>query len=63
MNFDCCQNCRRGGEVYEEKGAIVMTMQNGNIEAKSAAASEVANLLSLPASLVPITTSASLCSR
>jgi len=63
MNFDCCKNCRRGGEGYEEKGAIVMTMQNGNIEAKSAAASEVANLLSLPASLVPITTSASLCSR
>ncbi len=63
MNFDCCKNCRRGGEGYEEKGATVMTMQNGNIEAKSAAASEVANLLPLPASLVSITTSTSLCSR
>jgi hypothetical protein len=60
MNFDCCKNCRRGGEGYEEKGAIVMTMQNGNIEAKSAAVPEVAKLLP---SLVSITTSTSLCSR
>jgi len=63
MNFDCCKNCRRGGEGYEEKGAIVMTMQNGNIEAKSAAVPEVAKLLPLPASFVSITTSTSLCSR
>jgi hypothetical protein len=42
MNFDCRKNCRRGGEGYEEKGATVMTMQNGNIEAKSAAVPEVA---------------------
>jgi hypothetical protein len=63
MNFDCCKNCRRGGEGYEEKGGIVMTMQNGNIEAKPAAVPEVAKLLPLPASLVSITTSTSLCSR
>jgi hypothetical protein len=61
MNFDCCKNSRRGGEGYEEKRAIVMTMQNGNIEAKSAA--EVAKVLPLPAPLVSITTSTSLCSR
>jgi hypothetical protein len=61
MNFDCCKNCRRGGEGYEEKGAIVMTMQNGNIEAKSAAVPEVAKLPPLPATLVSITTSTSLC--
>jgi hypothetical protein len=63
MNFDCRKNCRRGGEGYEEKGAIVMTMQNGKIEAKSAAVPEVAKLLPLPASLVAIATSTSLCSR
>jgi hypothetical protein len=63
MNFDCCKNCRRGGEGYEEKGAIMMTIQNGSIEAKSAAVPEVAKLLPLPASLVSITTSTSLCSR
>jgi hypothetical protein len=63
MNFDCCKNCTRGGEGYEEKGAIVMTMQNGNIEAKSAAVPEVLKLLPLPASLFSITTSTSLCSR
>jgi hypothetical protein len=63
MNFDCCKNYRRGGEGYEEKGGIVMTMQNGNIEAKPAAVPEVAKLLPLPASLVSITTSTSLWSR
>ncbi len=40
-----------------------MMMQNGNIEAKSAAVPEVAKLLPLPASLVSITTSTSVCSR
>ncbi len=40
-----------------------MTMQNGNIEAKSAAVPEVLKLLPLPASLFSITTSTSLCSR
>jgi len=63
MNFDCCKNCRRGGGGYEEKRAIVMTMHNGKIEAKPAAVPEVAKLLPLPASLVSITTSTSLCSR
>jgi len=40
-----------------------MMMQNGNIEAKSAAVPEVAKLLPLPASLVSITTSTFVCSR
>jgi len=36
-------------------------IQNGNIEAKLAAVPEVAKLLPLPASLVSVTTSKSLC--
>jgi len=52
-----------GEKDIRKKGAIVMMMQNGNIEAKSAAVPEVAKLLPLPASLVSITTSTSLCSR